>query len=67
MPVKKETDNKSDSVVIASITKSAFADVWRKMPLTRRRQVLEILSGRSDEDSIRNAFYEVATGQKSLF
>jgi hypothetical protein len=64
---EKEIDKASDSTVIARITQSDFADRWRKMPVKQRRQVLEILAGRSDKDSIRSSFLEITTGQKSLF
>ena len=57
----------SDSAVIARIVGSEFAVRWRGMPREQRREVLEILAGRSDEDSIRSAIIETTTGQRSLF
>lgn len=60
-------ERSSDSSVIASIKSSPFADQWRKMSKDDRNQVLEVLQGRSDDDSIRSAFEEITTGQKSLF
>ena len=57
----------NDSSVIASIMRSPFADQWRKISREQRSEILEVLDGKNDDDSIRSAFLEVTTGQKQLF
>jgi hypothetical protein len=47
--------------------RSPFADQWRKLSREQRGEILQILDGSSDDDSIRLAFSEVTTGQRSLF
>jgi hypothetical protein len=57
----------NDPSVIASIHRSAFSGQWRKLSMEQRRQILKVLAGREDDESIRAAFLEVTTGQKALF